>query len=106
MRKGLSEKAKYIIEITSNKATHDIRIKSIFCKKENRMLSIPEMNGFGFWGYTYSDQKGKDGNIYLTSLDNLKEDLNWLLNGDIQKYQFEWGQSGKRDVTGTAFVFD
>lgn len=43
MRKGLSEKVKYVIEITSNRVTHDIKIRSIFGRKENRNLSIPEM---------------------------------------------------------------
>ena len=39
-------------------------------------------------------------------MDDVKETLNWNLNGDDSKYQFKWGQSGKGISEGYAYIFD
>lgn len=107
MRKNTLDKAKYIVSVISNKATHNIKIESIYGKKADRYLSHDEIVEHGLRDYTYSDSHYKDGQVvYRTALDDLKEDLNWMLNGDSSKYQFGWGQSGKDTLVGIAYVFD
>ncbi len=107
MRKKTLNNAKYIVEVVSNKISHDIKIKSIFYKKADRYFTHDEIVKCGLRDYTYSDSYYKGGQvIYRTALDDLKEDLNWMLNGDSSKYQFEWGQSEKDTSVGTAYVFD
>lgn len=107
MRKNMIDKAKYIVEVISDKATHDIKIKSVFDKKSDRYLTHDEVVESGLRDYTYSDNYYKDSQVvYRTALDYLKEDLNWMLNGDSDKYMFSWGQSGINTSEGTAYVFD
>ena len=107
MRKNMIANAKYIVSVVSDKATHDIKIKSVFDKKADRYLSHDEVVECGLRDYTYSDSHYKDSQIvYRTALDYLKEDLNWMLNGNSDKYQFSWGQSGTTTSEGTAYVFD
>ena len=107
MRKSMIDKAKYIVEVISDKATQDIKIKSVFDKKADRFLTHDEVVETGLRDYTYSNSYYKGGQvIYRTALEYLKEDLNWMLNGDSSKYQFGWGQSGKETTIGTAYVFD
>ncbi len=107
MRKSMIDKAKYIVEVISDKATHDIKIKSVFDKKADRYLSHDEVVESGLRDYTYSDSHYKDSQVvYRTALDDLKEDLNWMLNGDRDKYRFSWGQSGATTSSGTAYIFD
>lgn len=56
-----------------------------------------------FW----SEEKIKErGIIYFADVDDLKETLNWNLNGDSSKYQFKWGQSSKIKSEGKAYIFD
>lgn len=107
MRKKMLNNAKYIVEVVSDKISHDIKIKSVFDKKADRYLTHDEVAESGLRDYTYSDHYYKGGQvIYRTVLDDLKEDLNWMLNGDSSKYQFGWGQSGKDTSVGIAYVFD
>ena len=103
----MSSKAKYIIEVVSEKATRNITIQSVFDKKADRFLSHDEITEKGLRDYTYSDSYYKDGQtVARKALAYLKEDLNWMLNGDSSKYIFTWGQSGKTTSTGTAYIFD
>ncbi len=107
MRKSMIDKAKYIVEVISDKTTHDIKIKSVFDKKADRYLSHDEVVESGLRDYTYSDSHYKDSQVvYRTALDYLKEDLNWMLNGDSDKYRFSWGQSGATTSSGIAYIFD
>ncbi len=107
MRKNMIDKAKYIVEVISDKATHDIKIKSVFDKKNGRYLTRDEVVESGLRDYSYSDSHYKDSQVvYRTALDYLKEDLNWMLNGDSDKYMFSWGQNGINASEGTAYIFD
>lgn len=39
-------------------------------------------------------------------MNDVKETLNWNLNGDDSKYQFKWRQSGKEISEGYAYILD
>ena len=39
-------------------------------------------------------------------MEDMKETLNWNLNGDGSKYQFKWGQGTKDCTEGVAYIFD
>lgn len=106
MRKTMLEKAKYVVSVVSEKATRNITIKAVFDKKAGKYLTHEEIVSRGLRDYVYGDVRNKDGYICRTALDGLKEDLNWMLNGNSSKYQFSWGQSGKTTTDGTAYVFD
>ena len=107
MKNNLLNKAKYIVKVISNKVTHDIKIESIYDKKANRYLYHDEIIKRGLRDYTYSDSYNKDNQvIYRTALDDLKEDLNWMLDGDNKKYRFIWSQSGKDTSVGISYIFD
>ena len=43
---------------------------------------------------------------HFLNVQDLKETLNWNLNGDDRKYQFTWGQSGAGKTDGIAYIFD
>ncbi|MFG6378288.1 MAG: hypothetical protein K1W19_08245 [Lachnospiraceae bacterium] len=83
--------AKLIVNIESNKHTKQIKTVSVF---DNRTQS-----------YWTDEQIQERGITRFLNLDDLKETLNWNLNGDSKKYQFKWGQSGKYTSEGCAYVF-
>lgn len=80
-----------IVNIESNKHTKQIKTVSVF---DNRTQS-----------YWTDEQIQERGITRFLNLDDLKETLNWNLNGDSKKYQFKWGQSGKYTSEGYAYVF-
>lgn len=89
-RKSLSN-AKLIINIESNKHTKEIKTISVF---DNRIQK-----------YWTEEQIQERGISRFLNLPDLKETLNWNLNGDDSKYIFKWGQSGKAISEGVAYVF-
>lgn len=89
-RKSLSN-AKLIINIESDKGTKQIKTVSVF---DNRTQS-----------YWTNEQIQERGIAKFLNLEDLKETLNWNLNGDSKKYQFRWGQSGKNISEGCAYIF-
>lgn len=92
MRAKTLRKAKLIIKIISNRITHEIVTESVY---DNRTQT--------FW----SEEKIQERGIqHFLNMDDVKETLNWNLNGDDSKYQFKWGQSGKRISEGYAYIFD
>lgn len=100
MRIKTLHKAKLVITVESYKnkpVTEDnlnlkIHTESVYDNRINR-----------FW----SDERIKERGIeYFLDLEDLKETLNWNLNGDSDKYQFVWGQSSKVKSEGKAYIFD
>lgn len=56
-----------------------------------------------FWDEERIKERGIQ---YFLNMNDVKETLNWNLNGDDSKYQFKWGQSGKGISEGYAYIFD
>lgn len=83
---------KLVVKIISNRISNKIVTKFVF---DNRTQT--------FWS---KDQIQERGICEFINLDDIKESLNWNLNGDSSKYQFKWGQSGKGISEGYAYIFD
>lgn len=92
MRKNSLANAKLVVNIESDKHTKEIKTVSVF---DNRTKN-----------YWTDEQIRERGITRFLNLDDLKETLNWNLNGDSSKYQFKWGQSGKYISNGCAYIFD
>ena len=91
MAKRLSN-AKFIVRVESDKNTKQIKTVSVLNNRTNE----------------YKDEKfiQDRGISWFLNLDDLKETLNWNLNGDSSKYVFKWGQSSKTKSDGVAYIFD
>ncbi|WP_418425337.1 hypothetical protein [Blautia sp.] len=92
MRKKSVGNAKFLVEIFSPK-------NSKFCETR----SILDLRVNSYWDPAEILERGVKN---FNDLQDLKTTLNWNLNGDSAKYQFQWGQSGKYGTTGYAYVFD
>lgn len=92
MRTKSLNKAKLVIEVESEKGSNRITTLSVFDNREN-----------AYW----SDDRIKERGVeWFLNMADMKETLNWNLNGDSSKYQFKWGQSGKDRSTGRAYIFN
>ena len=91
MAKRLSN-AKFIVRVESDKNTKQIKTVSVLNNRTNE----------------YKDEKfiQDRGISWFLNLDDLKETLNWNLNGDSSKYIFKWGQSSKTNSDGIVYIFD
>ena len=91
MAKRLSN-AKFIVRVESDKNTKQIKTVSVLNNRTNE----------------YKDEKfiQDRGISWFLNLDDLKETLNWNLNGDSSKYVFKWGQSSKTNSDGIVYIFD
>ena len=91
MAKRLSN-AKFIVRVESDKNTKQIKTVSVLDNRTNE----------------YKDEKfiQDRGISWFLNLDDLKETLNWNLNGDSSKYIFKWGQSSKTNSDGIVYIFD
>ena len=91
MSKRLSN-AKFIVRVESDKNTKQIKTVSVLNNRTNE----------------YKDEKfiQDRGISWFLNLDDLKETLNWNLNGDSSKYVFKWGQSSKTKSDGIVYIFD
>lgn len=92
MRRKTLHNAKLVVKIISNKITNEITTESVY---DNRTKS--------FWDETKIQERGIQN---FLNMDDVKETLNWNLNGDSSKYQFKWGQSGKGISEGYAYIFN
>ena len=92
MRKKSVENAKFLVEIFSPK-------NSKFCETR----SILDLRVGVYWD---PEQIWERGVKNFNDLQDLRDTLNWNLNGDSSKYQFCWGQSGRNGTTGYAYIFD
>lgn len=91
MRTKSLHNAKLVITVESNKATGKIKTVSVF---DNRTQE-----------YWTEDRIHERGIERFLDVDDMKQTLNWNLNGDSSKYQFKWGQSGGGTSEGRAYVF-
>lgn len=91
MRKKILGNAKLVVTVESNQSTGKIRTVSVF---DNRTQE-----------YWHANKIHSRGIEWFLGLDDMKETLNWNLNGDSSKYQFRWGQSCKNISEGRAYVF-
>jgi hypothetical protein len=90
MKKSLA-KSKLIVVVESNKMTRRLRTISVYDNRTDK-----------FW----TDEQVKERGITdFLDLADLKESLNWNLNGDEKKYRFSWGENDKNSSVGYAYVF-
>lgn len=92
MRKKSAKNAKFLVEIFSPKS-------SKFCETR----SVLDLRTNIHWTPEQILERGVKS---FNDLQDLRETLNWNLNGDSAKYQFQWGQSGKYGTIGYAYIFD
>lgn len=91
MRKSVIHSAKLIVAVESDKRTHAIKTTSVFDNRTQEHWPEEKIRARGIETFL--------------NVDDLKETLNWNLNGDASKYQFQWGQSGKERSEGRAYIF-
>lgn len=84
--------AKLVVDVQSNKKEQSITTLSVF---DNRTKKL--------WTDKQIEERGI---ISFLNVANMKETLNWNLNGDDTKYQFKWRQSGKTFSQGRAYIFN
>lgn len=92
MRTKVLHKAKLVIKVDSDRIKGIITTVSVF---DNRTHE--------YWS---KDKIQERGIIYFLNIQDMKETLNWNLNGDESKYQFKWEQSGSKHSEGIAYIFD
>lgn len=92
MRTKTLSNAKLIVTVESNKVTREIKTISVY---DNRTKE--------YWSNERIQERGITDFLDLA---DLKETLNWNTNGDSEKYQFGWGQTGKGKSEGRAYIFD
>lgn len=92
MRTKTLNNAKLVVRVEGNKHSKEIITRDVF---DNRTQT--------YW----SDERIKERGItHFLNMNDMKETLNWNLNGDSSKYQFKWGQSSKDTTEGVAYVFE
>lgn len=84
--------AKIIVTVEGNKRTKKIKTISAYDNRTKENLTAE-----------YIKERGIES---FLDLNDLKETLNWNLNGDSSKYQFKWGQSGNGITEGIAYIFN
>lgn len=92
MRTKNLNNAKLIIRVMGNKLTKEIKTMAVFDNREQK-----------FWSPERIQERGITD---FLNMDDMKETLNWNLNGDSSKYQFKWGQGTKDCTEGVAYIFD
>ena len=103
MRKKILHKAKLIVKVESIKPSSDKLLLSVNPRLKIKTISVFDNRTNTFWS---EDRINKRGIKYFLDIFDLKETLNWNLNGDSSKYQFKWLQSGKEITEGVAYIFD
>ena len=92
MRTKTINNAKLVITVNSNKSNKEIETVSVFDNRKNREWTKEEVEERGIKTFL--------------NLQDLKETLNWNLNGDSSKFQFKWRQSTIQLSEGRAYVFN
>lgn len=92
MRRKVLHNAKLVVKVESDRMAGKIETVSIF---DNRTQE-----------YQSREQIRERGCEWFMNQNDLKETLNWNLNGDSAKYQFTWGHSTKKKSEGFAYIFD
>lgn len=92
MRTKSLKNAKLIVKIISDKNKKEIKTESVYDNRTN-----------SYWN---TERIKERGITHFLNMEDVKETLNWNLNGDDSKYQFKWGQTGKGISEGYAYIFD
>lgn len=92
MRTKTLKNSKLIVKVESGKNTKKIYAVNVF---DNRTQE--------YWNACRIRERGIED---FLDLEDLKETLNWNLNGDSSKYQFKWGQTVNGKSVGLAYIFD
>ena len=92
MKKKSIGNAKFLVEIFSPKNSETCETRSILDLRIN-----------SYWGPEQIRERGVKN---FNDLQDLRDTLNWNLNGDSGKFRFQWGQSGHSGSTGYAYIFD
>ena len=92
MRTKMLKNAKLIVKIISDRKHGEIKTESVY---DNRINA--------YWDKGRIEERGI---VSFLNMVDVKETLNWNLNGDSSKYQFSWGQSGNGISEGYAYIFD
>ena len=92
MRTKSFNNAKLIIRVIGNKHTKEIITENVFDNREQK-----------YWAGGRIQERGKKK---FLNMEDMKETLNWNLNGNSSKYQFKWGQCTKDCTEGVAYIFD
>lgn len=91
MRRGATARAKLIVTVLSDRKTKQIKTISVHDNRTGEDWTEGHITERGIWGFTDTA--------------DLKTTLNWSLNGDPDRYCLQWGQSGKADTVGYAYIF-
>ena len=91
MRTKTLHNAKLIVRVESNKGEGSIKTISVM---DNRTSE-----------YWKDDRISERGIKSFLDIEDLKETLNWNLNGDDSKYQFKWGMTTDRSE-GLAYIYE
>ena len=91
MRTKILHRAKLIIKVDSDRREGIITTVFVF---DNRTQE--------YWSKDKIQERGIE---YFLNIQDMKETLNWNLNGDESKYQFKWGQSRSKHSEGIAYIF-
>ncbi len=103
MRRKTLYKAKYVIKVDGIKPSLN---KSWIVNNPHikiKTTSVFDNRTGEFWT---EEQINERGIKFFLNISDLKETLNWNLNGNSNKYQFKWLKSGKETTEGIAFVFE
>lgn len=92
MRRKSLHKAKLVVKVKSLKKKNEIITESVY---DNRTKE--------YWSPEQIHERGIE---YFLNMDDLKESLNWNLNGDESRFQFKWGFTGTDISYGCAYIFD
>lgn len=92
MRRKSVGNAKFLVEVFSPKNSETCETRSILDLRIN-----------SYWDPEQIRERGVKN---FNDLQDLRDTLNWNLNGDSGKFRFQWGQSGRSGSTGYAYIFD
>lgn len=91
MRKALLKNAKLVVTVESAGKNDWIRTVRVY---DNRIQS--------YRSEEYIHERGIER---FLNLSDMKETLNWNLNGDASKYRFQWIRTSNGVSEGEAYIF-
>jgi hypothetical protein len=92
MRKSAIANAKLVVTVRSEKSDSWIQTVSVFDNRTQHYWSEEEIR--------------KRGIERFLDVRDMKETLNWNLNGDEKKYRFMWGKTAGGISEGRAYISD
>lgn len=92
MSKKSLNKAKFFVHLVYNKAEGFIATLQVYDNRTKEYWPLEEIENRGI--RQFMDE------------DDLKETLNWCMNGDSSKYCLKWELSNPYQAYGKAYIFD